>query len=67
MDNLLGVPEIMARYKCCRQTASRIIRQMRHITEPRLMAPEWAVEDWERMQMMPKRSAEICKIPRRRA
>ena len=46
MDNLLFVPDIMARYKCTAQTARKRIRQMRHLEKP-LCAPEWAVAEWE--------------------
>ena len=52
MDKLLGVPEIMARYGCCRKTASRIINEMQHLKVPRLLAPEWAVLQWERDHMV---------------
>ena len=54
MDTLLGVPEIMNRYGCCRQTASKRMKQMKHLENP-LLVPEWAVTQWEREQMEPKR------------
>ena len=52
MDKLLGVPEIMARYGCCRKTAGRIIHEMQHLDVPRLLAPEWAVQQWEQDHMV---------------
>lgn len=55
MDTLLGVPEIMARYRCCRQTASKRMKQMKHLENP-LLVPEWAVTQWEREQMEPRRA-----------
>lgn len=45
METLLGVPEIMARYRCCRQTASKRMKQMKHLENP-LLVPEWAVTQW---------------------
>jgi hypothetical protein len=53
MDALLGVPEIMERYRCCRQTASKRMRQMKHLEHP-LLVPAWAVDEWERGQMEPR-------------
>ena len=53
METLLGVPEIMARYRCCRQTASKRMKQMKHLENP-LLVPEWAVTQWEREQMEPR-------------
>jgi len=55
METLLGVPEIMARYRCCRQTASKRMRQMKHLENP-LLVPEWAVMQWEQEQMEPRRA-----------
>ena len=77
METLLGVPEIMARYRRCRQTASKRMKQMKHLENP-LLVPEWAVTQWEREQMEPRpkrkpagrlitrQEAEGWKIPRRR-
>lgn len=48
---LYGVPEIMERYRCDRHKAAQIIHQMQHLESPRLLAPEWAVMEWERQQM----------------
>lgn len=48
---LYGVPEIMERYRCDRHKAAQIIHQMQHLESPRLLAPEWAVVEWERQQM----------------
>lgn len=55
MEILLGVPEIMQRYRCCRQTASKRMRQMKHLENP-LLVPEWAVMQWEQEQMEPRRA-----------
>ena len=55
MDVLLGVTEIMARYRCCRQTASKRMKQMKHLENP-LLVPEWAVMQWEQEQMEPRRA-----------
>lgn len=54
MTRLLGIPDLMERYGCCRQTASAIIHQMKHLEYPRLLAPEWAVEEWERAKVVPR-------------
>ena len=77
MEKLLTVADIMDRYHCCRDTASKIIHQMRHITSPRLMVSESAVMAWEYQQSQPtekkpRRSREpipvvVTSIPRRRA
>lgn len=55
MDTLLGVPEIMRRYRCCRQTASKRMREMKHMEHP-LLVPEWAVLQWEQEQMEPRKA-----------
>ena len=55
METLLGVREIMARYRCCRQTASKRMKQMKHLENP-LLVPEWAVMQWEQEQMEPRRA-----------
>ena len=47
MEALLGVSDIMARYNCCRHTASKMMHQMRHMTEPRLLVSESALRAWE--------------------
>lgn len=47
MEALYGVTDIMARYGCCRHTASKMMHQMRHMTEPRLMVSESALRAWE--------------------
>ena len=51
MKKLLTVAEVMARYECCRQTASKIIYSLPHIEYPRLMIPEKVLEKWELNQM----------------
>ena len=79
METLLGVSDIMQRYRCCRQTASKRMRQMKHLENP-LLVPEWAVTQWEQEQMEPRRAkkkpvqgrvitdpANPYRIPRRRA
>lgn len=80
MDALYGIPEIMERYGVSRQTASRYIHEMHHMESPRLLAPEWAVEEWERgrmsrdpspaelraMEARMKHPGSDFKIPRRR-
>lgn len=78
MEILLGVSEIMRRYRCCRQTASKRMKQMKHLENP-LLVPEWAVMQWEQEQMEPRRAkkkpvqgrvitdpANPYRIPRRR-
>lgn len=69
MEALLGVPDIMARYKVCRHTASKLMHQMRHLTTPRLMVTESAVKAWECDQMKKERSVidNDLRIPRRKA
>ena len=50
-DRLLTVKDIMERYQCCRQTASRIIRSIPHLEDPHLMAYESFIKKWELKQM----------------
>lgn len=64
MDKLLGVAQIMARYGCCRQTASKRMHEMAHMEQP-LMVTERAVKEWEETKQ--RRAANIITIPRRRA
>jgi len=47
MEALYGVSDIMARYGCCRHTASKMMHQMMHMTSPRLMVSESALRAWE--------------------
>jgi hypothetical protein len=61
MERLLTVKDVMERYQCCRQTASRIIRQVPHIEDPHLMTYESYLRGWEQRQMNPK----VTKIQRR--
>ena len=66
MEKLLGVPEIMARYGCCRQTASKRMHEMRHMEKP-LMVTETAVKQWEQRKMNVQEVVKLYEIPRRRA
>lgn len=50
MENMLAVCDIMARYRCSRQTASMRMKQMRHMEKP-LLVPESAVMEWEESRM----------------
>ena len=47
MDNLLFVPDIMARYHCSAPTARKYMRQMIHMENP-LAVTESALLAWER-------------------
>ena len=74
MEALLGVTDIMERYKCCRHTASKLMHQMHHLTSPRLMVTESAVKAWEYEQMdeRPRKRERLVilsdkRIPRRKA
>lgn len=55
MPTLYDIPAVMARYGCSRQMASKIIHSVPHLTEPRLMAPDWALREWEEAQMFPRK------------
>lgn len=56
MQKLLTVSDIMERYGCCRQTASKIISQLPHLEFPRLLVPEKVLEKWELHQLEGRRS-----------
>ena len=47
MERLLSVKDMMERYQCSRQTASRYMRKMEHQENP-LRVTEKAVTAWER-------------------
>ena len=63
MENLLTVKDVMERYHCCRQTASRIIRECPHIEDPILATYERHLEARETRQMLPR----VARIEPRRA
>lgn len=68
MEALYGVPDIMARYNCCRHTASKLMHQMRHLTTPRLMVTESAVKAWESEQQKERSvTSNDIRIPHRKA
>ena len=47
MDNLLFVPDIMARYRVSAPTARKIMRQMHHMEKPKLAVTERALVAYE--------------------
>ena len=47
MDNLLFVPDIMARYHVSAPTARKIMRQMHHMEKPKLAVTERALVAYE--------------------
>ena len=47
MDNLLFVPDIMARYQVSAPTARKIMRQMHHMEKPKLAVTELALVAYE--------------------
>lgn len=50
MDNLLFVPDIMARYQVSAPTARKIMRQMHHLEKPKLAVTERALVAYEMEQ-----------------
>ena len=50
MDNLLFVPDIMARYQVSAPTARKIMRQMHHMEKPKLAVTERALIAYEMEQ-----------------
>ena len=47
MDKLITVKEMRERYGCSNPTARKYLRQcIPHMEDP-LVAPEWAVKEWE--------------------
>ena len=50
MDRLLTVRDVMERYQCSRQTASKIIHQLPHMEQPRLLVREKTLARWESWQ-----------------
>lgn len=47
IDNLLFVPDIMARYQVSAPTARKIMRQMHHMEKPKLAVTERALVAYE--------------------
>ena len=47
MDNLMFVPDIMARYQVSAPTARKIMRQMHHMEKPKLAVTERALVAYE--------------------
>lgn len=47
VDNLLFVPDIMARYQVSAPTARKIMRQMHHMEKPKLAVTERALVAYE--------------------
>lgn len=65
MERLVTVKEMRERYGCSNPTARKYLRQcVPHMEDP-LVAPEWAVVEWEQNRMVipseisQKRTAEI--------
>ena len=50
VDNLLFVPDIMARYRVSAPTARKIMRQMHHMEKPKLAVTERALIAYEMEQ-----------------
>lgn len=66
MDNLLFVPEIMARYHVSAPTARKIIRQCIHIEKPKLGVYESALSAYERNMMVePGKKKATKRLPSR--
>lgn len=57
MQKLLTIADVMERYACCRQTASKIIYALPHLEFPRLMVPEKVLEKWELKQLEGRRGS----------
>ena len=52
MDRLVTVKEMRERYGCSNPTARKYLRQcVPHLEDP-LVAPEWAVIEWEQNRMV---------------
>ena len=52
MDRLVTVKEMAQRYGCSNPTARKYLRQcVPHLEDP-LVAPEWAVKEWEEKRMV---------------
>lgn len=52
MDRLVTVREMRERYGCSNPTARKYLRQcVPHMEDP-LVAPEWAVSEWEQKRMV---------------
>lgn len=52
MERLVTVKAMMERYNCSHPTARKYLRQcVPHLEDP-LVAPEWAVREWEESRMV---------------
>ena len=47
MDRLVTVKDMRERYNCSNPTARKYLRQVIPHMEKPLVAPEWAVQEWE--------------------
>ena len=52
MDRLVTVKEMRERYGCSNPTARKYLRQCTPHMENPLVAPEWAVSEWEQNRMV---------------
>ena len=52
MDRLVTVKEMRERYGCSNPTARKYLRQCTPHMENPLVAPEWAVSEWEQRRMV---------------
>lgn len=52
MDRLVTVREMAERYGCSNPTARKYLRQCAPHLENPLVAPEWAVNEWEQSRMV---------------
>ena len=66
MDGLITVKAMSKRYDCSLKTARKYLREcIPHLENP-LVAPEWAVKEWEEKRMVvpqetgKRKMAEIC-------
>ena len=51
MDRLVTVREMRERYGCSNPTARKYLRECHPHLENPLVAPEWAVQEWEESRM----------------
>ena len=49
---MVTVKEMKARYGCSNPTARKYLRQVEPHLESPLVAPEWAVKEWEQKRMV---------------
>lgn len=52
MDRLVTVKEMKERYQCSNPTARRYLRKCVPHYENPLVAPEWAVKEWENSRLV---------------